>query len=271
MDMQNIVPKLDIKELRDGLYRIDDSGLSKCFLIVGSEKACLIDTANGLNDLGAAVRELTDKPIIVINTHGHPDHMMGNYCFDHAYMNSKDWDFVNDFLKDPMAVALIKEKGLFFPVPRDINEGDVFDLGGRTLEIYALPGHSEGSIVLLCPEERLLFTGDSINHHLWLQFDGCPSIEENLEILESKSWLMEKADYILHGHGDGYDDISLVTYLKEALKEIIDGKTDSDEEIEWAPGQKCMRHNFRVPEDKEFNCIDSLVLYQKNNIRKQNG
>lgn len=268
MDAAGIVPKFDIKELREGLYRIDDSGVSKCFLIVGTEKACVIDTANGFNDLAKAVRELTDKPIIIINTHGHPDHMMGNYSFDHALMNSKDWPLAKTFIDDPRVVATLEANGWRFPEFTNIEEGEVIDLGGRTLEVYAIPGHTLGSIMLLCPEERILFTGDSINHHLYLQLDGCLSVEESLEVLESKSWIMEKADYILHGHGDAYDDISLITYLKAAMKEIIDGKTDADESVEWDAGQFGMCHKFRVPEDKTFNCIDSLVMYQKDNITK---
>ena len=65
--------------------------------MVGEEKACLIDTANGLNDTGAAVKNLTDKPLVVINTHGHPDHIMGNACFDHVYLNHADRELAKSF------------------------------------------------------------------------------------------------------------------------------------------------------------------------------
>ena len=48
----DVKPELKIVEMRTGIFKIDDSGLSNAFLVVGEEKACLIDTANGLNDIG---------------------------------------------------------------------------------------------------------------------------------------------------------------------------------------------------------------------------
>ena len=68
-------PELKITELRTGLFLINDSDMSNAYLLVGEEKACLIDTGNGFCDIGKAVHELTDKSIVVINTHGHPDHV----------------------------------------------------------------------------------------------------------------------------------------------------------------------------------------------------
>lgn len=89
-----------------------------------------------------------------------------------------------------------------------------------------MAGHSDGGIMILCPEERLLFTGDAINHHLWLLAPENISVEECMEELEKKMFLMDKADYILHAHAGDYDDISLMQYLLDALKEIVEGKTD---------------------------------------------
>ena len=62
----DVKPELRIDEMRPEIFKIDDSGLSNAFLVVGEEKACLIDTANGLNDIGAAAKKLTDEPLIII-------------------------------------------------------------------------------------------------------------------------------------------------------------------------------------------------------------
>lgn len=265
---EDIKPELKIVEMRPGIFKIDDSGLSNAFLVVGEEKACLIDTANGLNDIGAAVKNLTDKPLIVINTHGHPDHILGNACFEQVYLNHADWELAKSFILQPGVDAMRRERGWTFPEFTDINEGDVFDLGGRKLVAYALPGHSDGGIMLLCPEERLLFTGDAINHHLWLHAPENISVEECMEELEKKMFLMDKADYILHGHAGDYDDISLMQYLLDALKEIVEGKTDEDFERNGGPIEKAMCHMYKVDENKKFACYESLILYQKDNVRK---
>jgi hypothetical protein len=55
-------------------------------LVVGEEKAALIDTGCGIGNLRSAIEDVTDKPIVVINTHTHADHLGGNYQFDEIAM-----------------------------------------------------------------------------------------------------------------------------------------------------------------------------------------
>lgn len=265
---ENVELKYETTALRPGLYCINDSGMSMAFLLVGEEKACLIDTANGMNNLLEEVRKYTDKPLVVVNTHGHPDHFFGNPYFDHAYMNAKDWGMARAFMRMPEVQEILTQREGAFPDFRDIQEGEVIDLGGKTLEVFALPGHTPGSIVLLCPEERILFTGDSINHHLWLQIDGCLTVEETLAELEKKMFLKARADFILHGHGTGFDDIHLMDHLVRALKEIVAGETSEDQLREFNKDAWSMRHEFKVDTERQYNCIDSMILYQKDRVRK---
>ncbi len=65
--------KLFIKEVMPGIFLMDEAHEATGYLVVGNEMACVIDTMNGYNDLYQAVRKLTDKPLTVVNTHGHPD------------------------------------------------------------------------------------------------------------------------------------------------------------------------------------------------------
>lgn len=76
--------KLFIKEIMPGIYLMDEAHEATGYLVAGNERACVIDTMNGYNDLYQAVRELTDKPLTVVNTHGHPDHIFGNMFFQEA-------------------------------------------------------------------------------------------------------------------------------------------------------------------------------------------
>lgn len=64
------------------------NGTENMYLLEGSEKALLIDTGYGAGNLRAFVEKLTDKPIIVVNTHYHPDHAAGNGEFEEVYMSS---------------------------------------------------------------------------------------------------------------------------------------------------------------------------------------
>ena len=60
------------------------------YLVAGEEKAALIDTGMGFPGLRQLVERLTDKPVIVLNTHGHLDHIGGNDEFDCIYLHPDD-------------------------------------------------------------------------------------------------------------------------------------------------------------------------------------
>ena len=138
--------ELFIKQLRPYLYLMDEAHEATGYIVVGNEKVCVIDTMNGYNDLHKVVRDITDKPILVVNTHGHPDHIFGNVYFDEVYMNPKDNELAESFVNAPEFIKECKKAGLTMPAFKPIKGGDVIDLGGKTLEVYDLPGHTPGTI-----------------------------------------------------------------------------------------------------------------------------
>ena len=146
------------------------------YLVEGDERALLIDTGSGVGSLKHCIKQLTDKPLTVLVTHGHVDHAMGALEFDDVYMNHKDDDIYTlhnslQFRKD----GIIKLSNGLVPADEDIipsaplshfknlQGGDVFDLGGITIEVYDCPGHTRGSVVMLIKEERSLLLGDAWN------------------------------------------------------------------------------------------------------------
>lgn len=255
-----------ITKLAPFLYVIDENHESTAYLIIGDEKACLIDTMNGYQNLKETVESLTDKPYVVVNTHGHPDHIMGNYWFDKVYLNSKDVEMANSFVNQPEVAKMFQQYSVKMPPYEDIKEGDVIDLGNRTLKVYELPGHTQGQIVLLCPEERLLFTGDAINHHLWAMLPDCKPLTEIVKEFDRLLFLEKEADYVLHGHSRGYDDISLMRAMRNGIQEIIDGKTKDDKEYKWFGGVDRI-HLYNAVKGKKYQQEDHAIVYNENNIR----
>ena len=78
-------------EEQDGYYRIGSPENVFCYLFVGSKQAALIDTGYGFGNLEQTVRSVTDKPVVIINTHGHCDHTGGNAQFEEVcYIGEKD-------------------------------------------------------------------------------------------------------------------------------------------------------------------------------------
>ncbi len=257
--------ELFIKQLRPYLYLMDEDHEATGYIVLGDERACVIDTMNGYNDLNKVVREITDKPVVVLNTHGHLDHIFGNMYFDEAYLNSRDWEMVRSFIEDPEALDFCRERGHVMPPFKPLSDGDIIDLGGRSLEVFELPGHTPGGVVLLLREDRILFSGDSINHHLWMQLEGCSTMAELVEALDRVMFLEERADLILHGHARDFDDISLLRCMRNGAKEICDGLTADDKPYKWFGGIG-WQHTFKLEEGKKYSQTDqSVICYNRQN------
>ena len=169
--------KIKVKQLSEHIYAMDDAGATG-YVVLGKEKALVIDTMNASDDLGAVVRSITNLPVMVVNTHGHVDHICGNIYFEEAYLHPADFSLAKEHSSFPDFVEKCKKLGLAMPPFKEIQDKDVIDLGGATLEVIHLPGHTPGGICLLYREERVLFTGDGINCHLWMQLDHSLSLKE---------------------------------------------------------------------------------------------
>jgi glyoxylase-like metal-dependent hydrolase (beta-lactamase superfamily II) len=147
------------------------------YLIVGDKKALLFDTGMGISDIKKVTAELTKLPILVLNSHTHDDHVGGNWEFTTVY--GMDTDFTRKNAEGshedaqaeitPDQICGILPKG-FDPktyatrpwkITAYIHDGDHFDLGGRTIEVIATPGHTPDAISLIDRANGLLFTGDT--------------------------------------------------------------------------------------------------------------
>lgn len=84
-----------IVKIDEATYRFDEAVFGESvymYFLVGQEKALLIDTGYGFTDVPAAIRAITDLPLMVVNTHGHIDHMHGNHLYPEVYLSIKDED-----------------------------------------------------------------------------------------------------------------------------------------------------------------------------------
>ena len=246
-----------IRQLLPNLYLIDDAGESTCYVLCGKEKAMVIDTLNGAEDLHAIVRTLTDLPLIVVNTHGHVDHVGCNPYFREACIHPDDLALAQEHLgyyKDIFA-----EKNLT-PCPfRLINAGEVIDLGGLEVEVVSLRGHTAGSIGILDRQDRLLFSGDGLNPHLWMQLDHSLSIAELKEtILALKAAHGAEFDHVLTGHAKDLRSAELVDQLLQGCCDLLEGRTQGDQPYEFFGGQALQHPITDVPGEVIVYTADKL-------------
>ena len=120
------------------------------YLVEGSTKALLIDVGTKIPNLDKIVASLTDKEIILVATHVHPDHTGSAVnLFDEIWINAGDYPSVATQMKG------YKGKISF------LQDGQVFDLGGREIEVIFTPGHTPGSTSFFDKAAGYGFSGDA--------------------------------------------------------------------------------------------------------------
>lgn len=164
------------------ITRIVDSFGVACYLIEGADRACLVDTCNGIGDLGTFVASKTKLPLTVILSHGHADHIGGAGFFDNVYMNHADMPILKAhkeraFRKDIIKMVHLTElgEGAFKEVSEDrignIGADMTLELGGVAVDLLSVPGHTPGSLCALIGEDRTLIVGDACDDNILL-FDS---------------------------------------------------------------------------------------------------
>lgn len=178
-----IDPFAEVYPIRDNTYAIlneslDGMGDVWLYLIVGPEKAMLIDTGFGAGDLKGLCGQLSGgKELIVVNTHPHVDHALGNYQFDRVYCheyavptlqnmnNPHARDYLFDASGNPIWADFKREDLVEYRNYEIVGvpDGFLFSLGeGYEIELIFTAGHASGHCMFLDKKNRLLFAGDDI-------------------------------------------------------------------------------------------------------------
>jgi glyoxylase-like metal-dependent hydrolase (beta-lactamase superfamily II) len=200
------------KELLPGVYCITDRMNMNMTLLVGRKQALLVDTGYGFDDLQDAVRQITDLPLIVVNTHGHHDHASGNYLFERVYIAEADIPVCNHYVT--ISRKRIWQQAKSRNIPLDDWTHDEYlekpcgvlhilserqiDLGEMTACMIDAPGHTPGSLTIYVPERKLILSGDDWNPTTWLFF---PEAESVSVLRSSIAKLLERDfEWILPSH-----------------------------------------------------------------------
>lgn len=177
----------EVIKISDNSWRIEDD-MVRAFLFDGMENALLVDTGFGTGNIREIVEGLTQKPVMLVNTHADMDHIGCNALFDRVYMHPAEYPF---YYESNPADAVV------FP----LWEGDIVDLGVRRFEVILIPGHTPGSIALLDRENRILVSGDTISEAPVFLFGKMRSVRAYIDSLEKLSKLKVSFDTIYPSHG----------------------------------------------------------------------
>ena len=173
-----------------GIIHITDEMGVSFTLVEETERALLFDAGYGTEDVAGYVRSLTDKPVTVLLSHGHHDHILGARWFTETWLCEEDMEEFRERTGTVQRRKVMKQaeaKGITLPesfLTAGIRLPEVLhfsgrtgcfdsreeDLGGMKVNVIHVPGHTPGSIVLHIPACGLLLTGDDWNPCTWMWF-----------------------------------------------------------------------------------------------------
>ncbi len=257
----DINPYAEVYQFRDNFYGIyteslDGMGDPWIYLIVGPEKALLVDTSFGVGDLKGLVEEIIgDMPLYVANTHISYDHSYGNFQFDTVYcheyevhgllgsMNPHIWDYLFD--ENGKGIWADFDRADIVPFKEyeviGVPDGHIFDLGGGyEVELVFLPGHSCGHAGYLDKQNRIFICGDDACFGSvgigGAKYDNpmkkYASVEALYNELVKITARIDEFDGLFPGHGPVDTGTIMLVNVMEACKAVLDDPTCYDEKGE---------------------------------------
>ena len=131
----------------------------------GREDAFIVDPGDDVNALLKAVRDSGRRLTGILLTHGHFDHILGAQPLAEStgatvYIHADDAEMLDDpdlSAYNPQCSRLAPPLGL-----KREHYDETLRICGLTLQVLSTPGHSRGSVCLLEPEGKIMFTGDTL-------------------------------------------------------------------------------------------------------------
>lgn len=141
-----------------------NSWCSNCYLTVSGGQAYVIDPSPSVGAITDLARTAGAVIVGIILTHGHFDHVISAEGLHKAtgapvMIHRDDAAALGDPVRNAY-LSFFGEERRFAPADRLLDDGETLPLGDESLTVLHTPGHTPGSICLLCPD--FIITGDTL-------------------------------------------------------------------------------------------------------------
>ena len=210
-DGEVVFRRIDEKTLEGNGFQVYNESV---YLLEGDDRALLIDAGAWMPHLAQTVAKLTDKPVSLVLTHGHGDHVGGAITFPEVWIHPAD-------------TVMIGQGARAYGIKVNLlSDGDIIDLGGRQIEVLATPGHTSGSVSFFDKERGYGFSGDAFGSTNLLLFTN--SFKLLVNTLDRTIGYMKANDinilYPGHYHGDNPETLQRLLDEKRMSQEVLSGK-----------------------------------------------
>ena len=239
-------PWFEVYKIRPGVFAIYEPHQFEeviSYLVVGSRKAILFDTGMGISNIKAVVEQLTKIPVSVINSHTHNDHVGDNWRFSDVYGMPTDFTRANAKGSNADAQAELAPGSICGSLPAGfdaktyrtrpfhishwLHDGEKIELGARTLEVIATPGHTPDAIALLDTKNGFLFTGDTFYlGPIWL-FRPETDLDAYVASVKKLAALSPRLQLLLPAHNEPVAEPSYLPRVLDAIEQVRQGKVKS--------------------------------------------
>ena len=205
-----------VEQIDEHSWIINDENV-RFFLLEGTEKALVIDTGMTAPDARDICEALTDRPLMLVNTHADRDHISGDDRFEKVLINTAE---------------LVNYKSLSdYRRVEPAEDGQIIDLGEREVELIHTPGHTPGSMAVLDTRGRRLFSGDPIqkNGRVFM-FGAMRNLIAAYYSLQKIWGYSDEFDLIYPCHADCPIEKEVVLEMIEGYERLFDGKIKGVEE-----------------------------------------
>jgi glyoxylase-like metal-dependent hydrolase (beta-lactamase superfamily II) len=242
-------PWFEVYKIRPGVFAIYEPHQSEeviSYLVLGTKKALLLDTGMGISNIRRLVEGLTRLPVAVVNSHTHNDHVGDNWRFTRVYGMDTDFTRANAKGSREDAQAEVAPSEICGDLPAGFNpqeyatkpfhishwmhDGDKIELGERTLQVIATPGHTPDSISLLDEKNGLLFTGDTFYPGPIFLYRPETDLDAYVASVKKLAALAPKLQLLLPAHNVPVAEPGYLAQVVAAMEQVRSGKLKATEQ-----------------------------------------